>query len=292
MSRPSPHQCAAEVRAVEGLPDSGRGDLSDIARVEAVVRAALYPDIPTYDVNSVQGPGFEEFCYSDAFGCLCLWTQSVEINTRLALAAVATDYDDGTDPVARLVVRAGDKWAGQAPAELAPGRKLWCPPGANLAHLVDVDHLLRVFDGDARWICKPHPITPDEDVERQVSLLGATRVLPREASVYHLMSTAAAIGHTTSSELGIVAMMRGIPVLDFSLYRIEHTGRLYSLYRAVRASGCADPRDALRRLLWCPWSGVIPLDAPDGEARWRTKAFKAKSLELREKYRPLVPRAG
>ena len=289
-ARPSATSLAHEVRQQERLPPPGRDDLSDISRVEQLVRAALAPDIPTFDVCSVQGVGFDEWCYSDAFGCLCLWTQSVEINTRLALAAVAAGGEEEIDHAARLLERLGDKWASVPPDPSRAARKVWFPPGANLGEVVATDQVLRAFDEDSSWVLKPHPVTTDEDVGQAVRAFGVTRVLPREVSAYTLLSAADVVGHTTSSELGLIAMMQGVRTVDFTLYELEHRGRFYSLYRAVRESGHA-PRDALNRLLQCEWSGIIPLYEAGKDVTRRTRAFKARSTELRERYRPLVPRA-
>ena len=285
-----PHGLAHEVRAAQGLPADGRDALPEIRRVERLVRAAMAPDVPTYDVCSVQGVGFDEWCYCDAFGSLCLWTQSVEINTRLALAAVATDDDDDTDHVARLLERLGDKWALEPPDVTHPPRKVWYPPGGNLGHLVATDQVLRAFDSDPAWVLKPHPITSDEDVREAVRAFGVSRVLPRQVSGYDLLRRAEVVGYTTTSEMGIVAMMHGTDAVDFTAYAQEHRGRLYSLYRAIRESGDS-PRAALNRLVRCPWSGVIPLYESDDGVTHRARAFKGRSIELRERFRPLVPRS-
>lgn len=289
-ARPSATSLAHEVRREERLPPPGRDDLPDISRVERLVRAALAPDVPTYDVSSVQGIGFDEWCYSDAFGCLCLWTQSVEVNTRLALAAVAAGGDDETDHAARLLERAGDKWASAPPDPSRAAPKVWFPPGANLGDLVATDQVLRAFDADRDWVLKPHPVTSDEDVEMAMRAFGVSRVLPREVSAYALLCAADVVGHTTSSELGLVAMMLGIRTVDFTCYEREHRGRFYSVYRAVGESEYA-PRAALNRLLQCEWSGLIPLYSTTEDVTRRTRAFKTRSIELREHYRPLVPRA-
>lgn len=287
MNAPNPHTLAHQVHEEERLPPLGRDAPGDLARVEALVREAMAPDVPTWDVGSVQGVGFDEWCYSEHFGCMCLWTQSVEVNVRIALEAVSRTWDDTTDHAAALHARIADKWASAEPP--AHARRVWFPPGANLGHLVATDQVLRAFDRDPAWVLKPHPVTSAEDVRAAERALGRTRVLPREWSAVALLRAAETIGYTTSSELGIFALLAGVPAVDFSRYEVEHEGRLYSVYRALREAG--EGRPALTRMVSCAWSGLIPLDTPDKEVLRRTRAFKRRSIQLRDRYRPLVPRA-
>ena len=275
----------------ERLPPDGRDAMSDITRVERIIRDVLAPDVPTWDVCSVQGVGFDEFCYCDAFGTMCLWTQSIEVNTRLALEAVASDDVGSVDHVAELRERLGDKWALKPiDARSRRPRKVWFPPGGNLAQVVSKDRVQQAFDTDRSWHLKPHPITTDEDVRAMILMYGASRVLAPDLSGYEILLHAETVGYTTTSEMGLIAMMFGKDVLNFSLHAAEHRGRLYSLYRAIRESPLSPPA-SLNRLLRCRWSGLIPLYLSDTEVAHRVREFRRRAIHIREHYRPLVPRS-
>ena len=74
---------AGQVRREQRLPKDGRNAYSNIKRLEEVFRDSLYPNIPTFDVGSVQGVNFDEWLYTEGLECFMAFTQSVEINARL-----------------------------------------------------------------------------------------------------------------------------------------------------------------------------------------------------------------
>ena len=277
---------AVDVRTELDLIADGRNALPGIGFLEQVWCDVLEPNFPSYDVDSVQGIDFDEWCYTESCGYFMAFTQSVEINVRIALEASMWIGPMAVDHVDRVAAIA-DKWEAGLDTPSVAGRKVWFPPGANLDHIVDEDKVLRHFGTDPTWILKPHPVTHDGQIHYLHRLHGATRVLHPRASGILALRDATTVGYTTSSEMGIVAMMRGIPVIDFTLYRWEEWGRLIGLYRAIRESE-EDPRDVIMRIFSCPWSGIVPLDAAHVTARDRLTAFRNKAIELRDHFKPLT----
>ena len=311
---------AREVREQEKLPHDGRESEHPLSRLEEVLCDTFAPDAPTYDVGSIQGVDFHEWTYTEGLGCLMVFTQSVEINARLMQLAV--EYDGGgyaaDGPAGRIASTLGDKWANIQPrdgvytAELAvraappvalqatdeqPERipDLWTffPPGDNLKDLINVDNVLRAFDADSRWMMKPHPITTAANVAGMRRAFGASRIYSRRASGMEILRDSAVVGFTTSSEMGLMALLLGRTVEDFTLYEFEARGRYHALYKALRGSPVI-PHSGISRILQCPWSGVVPLDTAEDEAADRLAQYKARTLELRDQYLPLVriPRHG
>ena len=158
-----PPMRARHVREHERLPNDGRGAIDDLERLEHVMCETMSPDVPSYDVNSVQDINFDEWSYTEGLHCLMVFTQSVEINARLMANVVAWDGDNqmADSPAKRIAATLGDKWAGAAPSGPhihAPDLYTFFPPGNNLiGQIVNVDNVLRAFDGDPRWMMKPHP---------------------------------------------------------------------------------------------------------------------------------------
>lgn len=284
MSQPIAEALAAEVRVEEKLPAHGRNSEA-LARMERLFREAMAPDIPSFDVNRVQSARFDEWCYTEGPDIFCAFTQSIEINTRLALEAAA--YEDETDLVTALVASLLDKWELQEQRESAAGKSVFFPPGGNASWIVNDDNVMRAFETDPSWMLKPHPITVDDDVWRAKMALGITRLYDRDSKAMPLLREAARIGYTTASETGLVAMMLGKPSVDFSKYQFEAHGCYYSLYRAIRESD-RPGRATINRLLNCPWSGLLPMTMDDEAAVSRFRLFKAKTIELRERFAPLV----
>ena len=280
-------ETAAQVRKDLTLPADGRKALPDLARIERIFREVLEPSVPSYDVNSVQDIDFDEWTYTEGLHSFMAFTQSIEINVRIAKSAAAwtgpivCDYS-----AAEFMDAFRDKWE-LAPAASARDKKLWFPPGNNIGWIINTDNVLRAFGTDERWMLKPHPITSDDDIQAAKLAFGISRLYDRNASGLSLLKDAEAVGYTTASEMGLLAMLLSKPTADFTLYEYEGWGRYYSLYRAVRESN-ETPATVINRLFNCPWSGFLPLSIDDAAARERLSKYKRETINLRDGFRPLT----
>ena len=288
-----PPMRARQVRKHECLPEDGRDAINNLDRLENILFATMEPDVPSYDVNSVQDANFDEWSYTEGLNCLMVFTQSVEINARLMMGVVTWDGGNQmTDsPAKHITATIGDKWAGAIHSGKfthEPDLYTFFPPGNNLiSQIVNVDNVLRAFDGDSRWMMKPHPISTDECVADMRRTFGATRIYSRKASGMEILRRSAVVGFTTASEMGLVSLLLQRKTVDFSLYERESRGRYHPLYKAIRDS-CVLPHNAIKRMMECPWSGVIPLDTPDHEAENRIQQYKRHTLSLRNTIKSVV----
>ena len=281
---------ALEVRKQENLPADGRQAFKKLERLEEVLRRVMHPDVPTFDVNSVQLADFDEWTYTEGMGFLLAFTQSVEINARLALAAAQWDGEIQTDYAAAIADHLADKWQLEpTDAAIVQGRSVFFPPGANLGWIINKDNVLRAFAEDSAWILKPHPVTSAEDIRAAKQAFGITRILRSDSSGMGALRVAGKVGYTTASEMGLVAMLRGTPTQDFTLYEFEHRGRYHPFYFAVRRTP-RPPRDVLNRIFNCPWSGAVHLSLDSGESERRLRLYKERSLDYRERFSPLLAR--
>ena len=284
---------AEEVLKQEKLPRRNR-QRDEFKALEQVYRNIMAPDIPAYDVTSVQSAHFDEWIYTEGLGCFLCFTQSVEINARLALAAV----EDGGASAAgientHLQSHLVDKWTllGRARTdEDFSDKKVFFPPGSNLKWIINLDVLMRVFDEDPQWLIKPHPVTHDNDVADYGRTFGVTRVLDKMIPAMPILQNCSVVGHTTASEMGMAAMLLGKRAIDFTTYAKESYGRYHSYYVAVRRNRKLPPEKVLDYLAQCPWSGVVPLNTPLDVAADHFAAFKRKTLELRDTYAPIIRR--
>ena len=287
---PGAKMSARQVRRQEKLPQDGRKASGRLERLERVLREKMLPDVPSFDVNSVQRADFNEWTYTEGLGFLLVSTQSVEINARLIEEAAAWAGPPEVDYAGQIASSLSDKWRLDAGNGLSVGSKVFFPPGANFGWIVNTDNVLRAFGLDPAWLLKPHPVTSDDDVREAKRAFGVTRILHRDSSGMKALRSAEAVGYTTTSEMGLVAMAAGKPVVDFTRFEFEHRGRYHPFYRAIRQSS-EDPSVVLNRILNCPWSGAVHLDMDNEEAGKRFQLYKEKSLELRASFRPLVPLA-
>ena len=288
-----PPMRARQVRKQERLPEDGRGAINNIDRLEDVLFKIMAPDVPIYDVNSVQDANFDEWSYTEGLNCLMVFTQSVEINARHMANVIKWIGDDQMkeSPTELITATLGDKWAGSNPSDYpiqAPDLYTFFPPGNNLiGQIVNVDNVLRAFDNDERWMMKPHPISIDDCVADMRRTFGATRIYSRQASGMEILRRSAVIGFTTASEMGLMAFLLQRKTVDFSLYECESRGRYHPIYKAIRDS-CVLPHNAIKRIVNCPWSGVIPLDTSDDEAADRIHQYKHRTIRLRNTVRSVV----
>ena len=281
---------AAEVRREEGLPGDGRGVLAEVERLEAHLRTVMLPEVPIYDVDC--GADISDavgWTYGEGFSVFHVLSLSVEVNVRLALAASHWNDDVEYGRAEAIAAKIADKWETRyGDSTTAVGKRVFFPPGQNMRYLVNNDNVARAFATDSTWMCKPHPVTVEEFVEQEyVSRFGVQRVYHRLVSGMELLREAEAVGYTTASELGLVAILLRKPVRDFTMYAHEARGRYYPIYRAIRESAL-HPTQVIDRLLSCPWSGYVPLETPDREALKRFGAFHRKAIEIYEQYRPLT----
>ena len=287
---PSAKMSARQVRRRGKLPQDGRKAAGRLERLERVLREKMRPDVPTFDVNSVQRADFDEWTYTEGLGFLLVSTQSVEINTRLIDEAAAWPGTPEVDYAGQIASFLPDKWRLEEGYGLSAGSKVFFPPGGNFGWIVNTDNVLRAFGLDPAWLLKPHPVTSDEDVREAKRVFGVMRILHRDTSGMRALRSAEVVGYTTTSEMGLVAMATGKPVVDFTRFEFEYRGRYHPFYRAIRQSS-EDPSVVLNRILNCPWSGAVHLDMDNEEAGKRFQLYKEKSLELRTSFRPLVPLA-
>lgn len=286
---PLARMTAEQVRTQQKLPGYGREIAANMSRLEKAFRSAMAPDIPSYDVHSVQGADFSEWTYTEGLGCFHCSTQSMEINARLMLEASTWDGPIDVDYSDQIARKTKDKWSLQDVSESEQGVKVFFPPGGNLAFMVSVDNVRRAFSNDPAWRIKPHPVTTPPDLRHFLLQYGAQRVYSHEASGMAILRAADAVGYTTTSEMGIVAMLLDKPAQDFTLFENECAGRYHPIYLAIRRSS-ENVGSVINRIVNCPWSGMVPLTMTSKKATERFVAYKEKTLALREMYAPLTHR--
>lgn len=275
------------VRKEQKLPKDGRG-IDELLRLEKIFRRVMDPHVPSYDVNSVQSVDFDEWTYTEGLGAFMAFTQSVEVNARLMLAAADWDGEITIDHAAFIADRLADKWDVPAAGVSAEGLKVFFPPGNNLSWIVNTDNVLRAFDTDPAWRLKPHPITSDEDLRTAKLAFGITRLFSRGQSGMTLLRSCDTVGYTTASELGIVGMVVGKRAVDFSNYEYENCGRYHALYLALRRNTQLAAGTFLNRLFNCPWSGLVPIGVEHEDAAERFRLYRERTLELRRMYTPVT----
>ena len=286
---------AEEINKELELPEYGRSSPSrdyTFKKLEKLYREILYPYIPSYDVKPVQSSNFDEYAYYDAPNFFWATTQSLEINTRLLIEA--SDYSTNIINHHSLFNGIKDKWKPEIInhnyKELENKVNVFFPPGGNISYLINEDYIRRVFNNDDTWRLKPHPISEERYLVHLKYLVGLSKMFHATESGQLLFHVANTIGYTTASEFGLLAIVNHKKKVDFSLYTEEHKGNYYPIYRSIRdRNSSLSEAVVFNRLLSCPYSGLIPINISTDEAKDRLIQFKEKTLELRAKWKPLIP---
>ena len=281
------YETAESVRRQLKLPPEGRPGSDKLAELEAVFREAMAPDVPTYDVNSVQNADFDEWTYTEGLDCFMAFTQSIEINVRLTILASVWSGGIENDHAGLIAKGLGDKWLPETTGTMKPGVKVIFPPGNNLDWIVNHDNVLRAVRTDPAWMIKPHPITGEEATRAMRLRFGTSRIFDKGLSGMQILRNASEVGYTTATELGVMGMLLDKPCINFSMYERETAGRYVSLYHVLE-SAALPVKAVLNRLCNCPWSGIVPLSTPPDEALERFRAYKLRTIEMREAFRPPV----
>jgi len=278
---------ASEVKGKLTFIKDNRG-AEDFERLEGAYRRSLLPDHPSFDVNRTQPTMYDEYTYTDGLWSFLAFTQSVEINARIAIAAAGWKGKIKRDFAAEIAESVDDKWALREQSKSSRGRKVFFPPGDNLSHIISEQIVAREFDRDASWMLKPHPISTAEDVRDWKLTLGCKRMYAQMEKAMPLVRKAAAVGYTTTSELGIIAMILDKPTVDFTEYEFEGWGCYHPIYEAIRKHPSLKASTIINRIWNCPWSGMMPLDTEETEAENRFTQFKQTAEKLRETYSPIT----
>jgi len=269
---------------------SSRNTWAEQVGEEAVRRLAPWPT--SYDVSCLQPTNFSEFTYTE-FSCgIVATTQSKEINARLYDFASKIEAKDNyqldkfTEALTDKYVleNVSDKWSGI--------KRVVFMPGHNMLDVASQEILSRLaFEEDDVYV-KPHPITLDSSVGLVAKKFGWNRMIPKGASGFKLLLDCDEVYTTSCSEMSITGTALGKKVFNVSNFHNEGIGAYHALsrliFRAHEKHGVEEAKRILNNVLSCEWSGfVFPWQSKE-EVEHRLKSFYAKSLELREMYRPLA----
>lgn len=278
----------AQVDAIgEEFFDLRSPHLAELQGLEALVRATA-PLPVSYDVGRIQPPHFHEFTYTEGLGCLMVSPQSREAAARLAAGTARHARFSVADAIeARL--RSGepaDKYRLDAPLNPA-ATKIAFIPGSNIfGTMVSRELFTRTLTEDPEIFIKPHPITDERLIRHLGREFGYHRLLdPRSSGVAYL-AQAERVYTTTTSELGLFAVLMGVPISNIGNYINESGGIYHHFYRLVFGLEPARAREDLRAALDSETAGLLHPDDPDPERRLRH--FFARAMSVREMLKPFV----
>lgn len=134
--------------------------------------------------------------------------------------------------------------------------------GANILNkAVDWGKLDRIVqDG---WKLKCHPLTSRDLRQLLIKRFGEDAIIDKRVSGYALLDAAREIACAENSEMGIVGVAKGKTLESIGC------GNRQLTYSAIYAQlhAASDKRDALLRILSCPYSGLVPACLSDPERR-------------------------
>lgn len=238
----------------------------------------------SYDVTCNHPVNFTEYTYTELLGGMYLQTHSIDINCRISQAASEVESDD-TSTFEKLKQLLADKYflGNNIPEKFKNIDEVIFMPGSNIADIASSDTIGRICSNE-KVMVKPHPLT-DEGFKKVLAKTcgGWNRIIPEELSGMYFLQNAKKVYTTAASEMSISAYILEKEVVNVGAYKFESTGAYYPIARVLFNS--KNPIQSLVNMVNCKWSGILfPWQEDYLE---RAKAFYAKSLELREVYKPL-----
>lgn len=258
--------------------------------VEPLVRA-LSPFPITYDVSQTQGTGFSEYTYTEFSGGVWVMTQSLELNARLFHFVAQEPSHGGLDA---FIESLSDKYQLAQDSEWIGRKKVVFMPGHNLMDVASVEMIARLVTEDEAVVIKPHPITNHETLRALARHVGWNKMVPKDVSGYALLQGCEVVYTTSASEMAITGTALGKRVVNVSNFFNEGAGTYHPISRllflAHQNHGVAAAQSVLANILHSRHSGLLFPFQSDIEER--LEAYYSRSLELRERYKPLALSRG
>jgi len=260
---------------------------SSCESLEERVRA-LSPYPITYDVFGGQSVAFSEYTYTEFSTGLWVTTQSVELNARLMQLALQCAPD--RKALEAFTESISDKYVLNVPPQAAyPGGKICFMPGHNRMDVASVENISRLMFEDAQVMIKPHPLTNADAVALLGKRFGWNRIIDAACSGAMLLKACKQVYTTSASEMAITATALGKEVFNVSNFFHEGAGTYHPISRllfAAHKDGVKSAQDVLAKILGCDYSGIVFPHQDDIERR--LTSYYAKTLHLKEKYRPIA----
>lgn len=238
----------------------------------------------SYDVTCTHPTNFTEYAYTELLGGMYLHTHSIDINCRIIDLASKVPSNDDTiyDNLKQLLT---DKYflGNDVPERFKNIDEIIFMPGSNIADIASADMIGRIC-ADEKVMVKPHPLTNEAFARILAKTCGGwNRIIPANLSGMYFLQNAKKVYTTAASEMSISAYILEKEVINVGAYKFESAAAYYPIARVLFNS--ENPLKALINIIDCKWSGLLfPWQEDYIE---RAKAFYAKSLELREIYKPL-----
>lgn len=271
-------------------PFAKRSARSKLAEQYEDMLRELAPYPISYDVNQGQPINYSEYTYTELLSGFWVATQSLELNCRLMLEASKYSKLDNSLDIDSIV---SDKYVlDHNLSRFSKTKKVCFLPGHNMLDVASVEIIARLVHEDDTVLLKPHPITNEESLNLFATRFGWNKIIPKDISGNALLHSCEVVYTTSASEMAISGTLLGKTVVNVSNFFNEGSGAYHSINRllfAAHKQGTSHAKELLLRILSCPWSGI---HLHDSNVEDRLKEYYAKSLELREIYKPLASPRG
>jgi len=243
-------------------------------------------DIHTYSPN-LSNLNFTEYEYTELLGGIWVNPQCLEITCRMVQDASLENNNILTNNQIKNIM--GDKY------DLSPvsdkwksAKKIIFMPGHNLLPLASHETISQLMFNNNDIFLKPHPITFDRIIESFGREFGWDRVIGREISGYSLLEQCDEVYTTSASEMAISGILLDKKIFNVSNFLNEGYGAYYALNRLIfNAKNNYEAKAKISNVFQSEWSGIC--FPHHNNIKERFESFFTKSLEYKEKYKPLSP---
>ncbi|AGS81088.1 hypothetical protein [Caulobacter phage Cr30] len=268
--------------------------LQDLKDLEQKIRDYCPLDYCTYDVVRFSRPYFKEFSYTEMFGGILVSPASSEIAVQLSefglnQSVPVNDFEhlekflqDRLDSQGSL-----DKYSLKKSPSFNSVDRIVFLPGSNLfPEMVSKEILARLLWENPDVLAKFHPFTNEGTIRAICADFGYDRFIDGNESGWHYLKNAKEVWSTSASEMGLYAVLFGIPLKNVGNFFTEHKGAFYPVFKFVADKPIEVAQRTLKHLLASPYSGFFIPSDPNVDEKIQ-KYFK-KAMELREFHKPSI----
>lgn len=271
-----------------------RGEhLKDLQELEEKIRKLCPLEYCSYDIVRFSKPYFREFSYTEMLGGIYVSPTSSEIAVQLAAYAIENPVDE-IDPCIEPFIASRlqkyntlDKYKLDRNISIPNAKRVVFVPGSNIfSDTVSKELLARLLWENEDVYVKFHPFTHEGTIRALCSDFGYDRFIDPKESGWEYLANAEEVWSTSTSEMGLYAVLFDKPVHNIGNFFTEHRGAFYPFFRFIADKPLEEAKENLVRLLSSPYSGFFMPNDPNVDEK--IKVFYEKAMELRKPHKPMI----
>ena len=254
------------------------------------VESLLYDEshLPLKFDTMVTLPGYypDSLIYTNVASYVQVTSNSTEFNIRY-IESVLQEIEIQED-IDYDIFKNEDKY--QSPNindEIELGRVFFAP-GSNLSQVVNVEKLDEYMNLYDDMLIKPHPLSDDEEIHQLSIKYGYDRIIEKQISAESVLKSCSKVYYCDNSEIGMRAMLMGIPTDHMNNLEVASTLTYFHLYHVLRRTEEEHRAKLVYNFLSNPLFGYFNIDTSEDILSEQIVEFLYRIEDLRSYLKPKI----